>query len=180
MTDVNPTFSDPTEYSVNDGSGAVVVQQSGKYKYSNVPADTLLGKTIFHVGNKIGSLTGIVYYSFNQYKFVPRTDADFVSVVLTGVGNTPQGLPTNYAVSQNYPNPFNPTTMIQYALPRAGLVTLKVYNVLGQQVSTLVDDIREAGNYTVRFDASRLASGVYFYRLQSGSFSVVKKMALVK
>ncbi len=180
VTDVNPTFSDPTEYSVNDGSGAVVVQQSGKYKYSNAPADTLLGKTVFHVGNKIGSLTGIVYYSFNQYKFVPRTDADFVSVVLTGVATGPQGLPTKYAVSQNYPNPFNPTTMIQYALPRAGLVTLKVYNVLGQQVSTLVDDVREAGNYTVRFDASRLSSGVYFYRLQSGSFSVVKKMALVK
>jgi len=180
VTDVNPTFSDPSEYSVNDGSGPVVVQHSGENKYSNVPADTLLGKTILRVGNKIGALTGIVYYSFNQYKFVPRTDSDFVNVTLTGVAMSQQSLPQRYTVSQNFPNPFNPSTTIQFALPRSGHVTLKVYNLLGQEVSTLVDDVREAGNYTVRFDASRLASGVYFYRLQSGSFSVVKKMALLK
>ena len=180
VTDVNPTFSDPSEYSVNDGSGPVVVQHSGENRYSNVPADTLLGKTILRVGNKIGALTGIVYYSFNQYKFVPRTDSDFVNVTLTGVAMSQQSLPQRYTVSQNFPNPFNPSTTIQFALPRSGHVTLKVYNLLGQEVSTLVDDVREAGNYTVRFDASRLASGVYFYRLQSGSFSVVKKMALLK
>ncbi len=180
VSDVNPTYSDVTEYAVNDGTGAVVVQQSGKYKYSNVPADTLLGKTILHVGNKIASLTGIVYYSFSQYKFVPRTDADFVGVVLTDVSQGGQATPARYAVSQNYPNPFNPATTIQYAIPRAGVVTLKVYNILGQEVRTLVNEYRAAGAYTVRFDASRLSSGVYFYRLQSGSFNIVKKMALVK
>jgi hypothetical protein len=181
VTSVNPTFSDETEYSVNDGSGPVVVQRSGRYSYSNVPADTTLGKTILRIGNKIASLTGIVYYSFNQYKFVPRTDADFQGVILTGVDvSRDDVLPDAYALTQNFPNPFNPTTMIQYALPSAGPVTLRVYNMLGQEVSTLVNQVQAAGRYTVRFDAGSLASGLYFYRVQSGTFSAVKTMVLVK
>jgi hypothetical protein len=181
VTDINPTFSDPSEYSVNDGSGPVVVQQGGRNKYSNVPADSAAGKTIFHVGNKIGSLTGIVYYSFNQYKFVPRTDADFQNVVLTGVKLAQTGaLPASYALSQNYPNPFNPSTVIQYALPASGSVTLKVFNILGQEVRTLVNDFQSPGRYAVRFDASSLASGMYFYRIQSGSYSSIMKMMVIK
>ncbi len=181
VTDVNPTFSDPTEFSVNDGSGAVVVQRSGKYKYSNVAADSLLGKTILKVGNKIGSLTGIVYYSFNQYKFVPRTDADFVNVTLTGVNDT-QGsaIPDAYVLNQNYPNPFNPSTTIRFALPNAGQTTLKVYNLLGQEMATLVNGVLPAGVHTATFNASTLSSGVYFFRIESGSFRAVKKMMLVK
>jgi hypothetical protein len=180
VTDLNPTFSDPTEYSVNDGSGAVVVQRSGRNKYSNVSGDTALGKTVFQVGNKIGSLTGIVYYSFNQYKFVPRTDADFVDVVLTSVADKPREIPAAYALDQNYPNPFNPSTTIQYALPHSGNTTLKVYNILGQQVASLVNEFQAPGTYTVKFDASSMASGVYFYRVQSGSYSAIKKMMLLK
>ena len=180
VTDVNPTFSDPTEYSVSDGSGAVVVQRSGRNKYSNVAGDTALGKTVFMVGNKIASLTGIVYYSFNQYKFVPRTDADFEGVVLTGVAEKAAERPVTYALEQNYPNPFNPSTMIQYALPRAGNTSLKVYNILGQQVASLVNEYQAAGKYSVKFDASSLSSGVYFYRVQSGSYSAIKKMMLIK
>jgi hypothetical protein len=181
VTDINPTFSDPSEYSVNDGSGPVVVQQGGRNKYSNVPADSAAGKTIFHVGNKIGSLTGIVYYSFNQYKFVPRTDADFQNVVLTGVKLAQTGaLPASYALSQNYPNPFNPSTVIQYALPASGSVTLKVFNILGQEVRTLVNEFQAPGRYAVRFDASSLASGMYFYRIQSGSYSSIMKMMVIK
>jgi hypothetical protein len=83
VTDTNPTYSDPSEYTVNDGTGGVIVQRSGKNKYSNISTET--GKTILRKGNTIGSLTGIMYFSFRQYKFVPRTDADFVNVVLTGV-----------------------------------------------------------------------------------------------
>jgi hypothetical protein len=181
VTDVYPTYSDDTEYSVNDGTGPVVVQWSGKYSYSNRPADTSSGKTILRVGSRIGSLTGIVYYSFNQYKFVPRTDADFVGVVLTDVAE-PAGteLPSRYGLFQNYPNPFNPSTTIRYALPRGGLTTLKVYNLLGQEVATLVNEFQEPGTYATRFHALSLPSGVYFFRIQSGSFSAVKKMILMK
>jgi hypothetical protein len=182
VTDLNPTFSDDTEFNVKDAaSSPVVVQWSGKYKYSNRAADSTLGKTILKVGTKIGSLTGIVYYSFNQYKFVPRTDADFVNVVFTSVAErTGSEVPASYGLSQNYPNPFNPSTQIQYGLPTAGLTTMKVYNVLGQEVATLVNEIQAPGHYTVKFDASRLSSGVYFFRVQSGSFTAVKKMMLLK
>jgi hypothetical protein len=180
VTDVNPTFSDVTEFSVNDGSGATVVQRSGKYSYSNIPGDSSAGKIILRVGNRIGSLTGIVYYSFNQYKFVPRTDADFVGVILTGVGEGARPVPQTYELSQNYPNPFNPSTVIEYAVPAAGPVTLKVYNILGQELRTLVNAVQDAGHYRVRFDGTSLGTGVYFYRLQAGSFSRVEKMLLLK
>jgi predicted extracellular nuclease len=181
VTDVYPTYSDATEYSVSDGTGAAIVQRSGRNKYSNVPADTLSGKTILREGDTIASLTGIVYYSFNQYKFVPRTDADFVGVVLTSVAERAgTGIPGAFELSQNYPNPFNPSTTIRYAIPATGMTSLKIYNILGQEVATLVNEVLPAGVYTVRFDASSLASGLYFFRIQSGSFSQVKKMVLVK
>lgn len=180
VSDVNPTFSDPTEFSVNDGSGAVVVQRSGKNSYVNLPSDSTAGKKVLRVGNRIDSLVGIVYYSFNQYKFVPRADADFFGVVLTGVDEKDNRIPLTYELSQNYPNPFNPSTIIEYAVPTAGPVTLKVFNILGQEMRTLVNGVQDAGHYRVRFDATSLSTGVYFYRLQAGSFSKVEKMLLLK
>lgn len=97
-----------------------------------------------------------------------------------GTDDRPSALPKTYSLSQNYPNPFNPTTIISFALPKAGLTTLRVYDILGRQVSTLVNRTMPAGNHMVAFDASRLASGIYFYRLESGSFSSTRKMILLK
>ncbi len=85
-----------------------------------------------------------------------------------------------YALSQNYPNPFNPTTIINYALPKAGNVVLKVYDVLGKEVATLVNNYKESGRYSVEFDASKLSSGMYIYKLTSDKFSEVKKMILLR
>ncbi len=86
-----------------------------------------------------------------------------------------------YNLEQNYPNPFNPTTNIRYSIRDAGLVTLKVYDLLGREVATLVNQVQQPGNYQVTFDASRLtSSGMYIYRLQSGSFTRTMKMLLVK
>ncbi len=99
---------------------------------------------------------------------------------ILGVKQRPGPLPMKYELAQNYPNPFNPTTNINYSVPQKGLVTLKVYNVLGQEVATLFSGIQPAGNYAVNFDGSKFASGVYFYRLQSGYFSVTKKLILLK
>jgi hypothetical protein len=87
---------------------------------------------------------------------------------------------TEYVLSQNYPNPFNPSTTISFNLPQSGNVTLTVYNVLGQQVATLVNGALSAGTHSVPFDASRLASGVYVYELRAGSFVQQKRMMLVK
>jgi hypothetical protein len=89
-------------------------------------------------------------------------------------------IPGAFALRQNYPNPFNPSTLIQYALPSDVHVTLKVYNMLGQEVSTLVDGMQTAGEKTVRFDGSRLASGVYFYNITAGSFHASKSMSIIK
>lgn len=85
-----------------------------------------------------------------------------------------------YALHQNYPNPFNPTTRIEFDLAERELITLKVFNVAGQEVATLVSGTRDAGRYAVNFDASGLPSGVYWYRLEAGTFTAVKKMLLMK
>jgi photosystem II stability/assembly factor-like uncharacterized protein len=101
---------------------------------------------------------------------------------LTSVEEIPGALPNSFTLAQNYPNPFNPSTTIQFAIP-AGTHTytsLRVYDLLGREVATLVDGMEEAGYKSVEFDASALSSGVYFYRLQAGSFSDVKKLSVVK
>jgi hypothetical protein len=86
----------------------------------------------------------------------------------------------SYNLLQNYPNPFNPSTAIRYSLPTSEFVTVKVYDILGNEVTTLVNEEKERGVYTVNFDASQLASGLYLYRLQAGSFVVTKKMILLR
>jgi|GEM_PF-839519 len=89
-------------------------------------------------------------------------------------------IPAEYTLHQNYPNPFNPSTVIRYGLSQQSPVTLTVYNILGQQVAGLVNEVQAAGNYEVTFDASHLPSGVYVYRLQAGGFVEAKKLVLVK
>ncbi|HZW38954.1 MAG TPA: YCF48-related protein [Ignavibacteriaceae bacterium] len=92
------------------------------------------------------------------------------------------GLPVQYKLSQNYPNPFNPSTIINYSLPSSGNVSIKVYNIIGKEVATIVNGYQEAGNYIRQFNASEngLSSGVYFYTIKSGSFTDTKKMVILK
>ncbi len=98
---------------------------------------------------------------------------------ITGVENT-ELVPTAFKLEQNYPNPFNPTTTIKFHIPSAGHVSLKVYDINGKEIATLTDQYVPAGNSLVEIDASNLASGIYFYRLQAGSFTATKKMILMK
>ena len=86
----------------------------------------------------------------------------------------------DYALAQNYPNPFNPATTITYQLPKSGSVTLKIFDILGNEVKTLVNEQKEMGRYTVQFDASSLASGMYVYRLRVNDYTSTKKMLLLK
>lgn len=88
--------------------------------------------------------------------------------------------PNAYRLEQNFPNPFNPATSIRYTIGKADHVTLKVYNMLGQEVATVVNQVQDAGSHTVNFNASNLASGMYLYKIQAGAFSEVKKMMLLK
>ncbi|MDP3831562.1 MAG: T9SS type A sorting domain-containing protein, partial [Ignavibacteriaceae bacterium] len=85
-----------------------------------------------------------------------------------------------FELKQNYPNPFNPSTVINYQLENSGRVSLRVYDILGTDVATLVDEEKEAGIYNADFDASKLSSGVYFYKLQSGKFVQTRKMILIR
>ena len=94
--------------------------------------------------------------------------------------NVEIGIPNQYELKQNYPNPFNPTTNISYSLPKDGLVTLKIYDVVGSEIATIVNDYREAGNYSVTFDGSNLSSGLYLCKITSGDFSASIKMILMK
>ncbi len=98
--------------------------------------------------------------------------------VVAGVGDATQ--PFAFTLEQNYPNPFNPATTISFSLPKASNVTLTVYNVLGQRIATLVNNHLDAGSHTVSFNAAKYASGVYFYRLEAGSYVALKKMMLLK
>ncbi len=88
--------------------------------------------------------------------------------------------PGEYSLSQNYPNPFNPSTIINYSIPKASFVTIRVYDVLGKDVATVVDEYKPIGKYSVKFDASKLTSGNYFYRIQTSNYSETKKLILMK
>ena len=100
--------------------------------------------------------------------------------VVTAVQNQNSKVASSFTLEQNYPNPFNPTTIISYPLPTNSLVILKVYDVLGREVKTLVNEHENAGLHAATFDATNLPSGVYLYHIQAGSFSSMKKMILVK
>jgi hypothetical protein len=94
--------------------------------------------------------------------------------------NSDKTYPNKFSLSQNYPNPFNPSTKIKFVLPKKELVTLEVFNTLGQKVETLLNQNMKSGNHEVEFNGSRLSSGIYYYRIEAGKFYQVKKMILLK
>jgi len=115
--------------------------------------------------------------------FTWQQPASFGTVVLaptTAVNFEDPAVVSGYKLEQNYPNPFNPTTQIAYTLPKTEKVKLVVYNLLGNKVAQLVNGTKQAGTYTVPFNATNLSSGVYFYQLEAGSISLVKKMMFIK
>ena len=106
---------------------------------------------------------------------------DKYNITITGIADSKsESIPAQFTLYQNYPNPFNPSTTIRYSIPKASLVSLKVYDILGREVASLVNEEKPAGNYKAVFNASSFASGVYFYRIQAGSFIATKKLLLLK
>ena len=97
-----------------------------------------------------------------------------------GINLISSEIPGEFKLENNYPNPFNPETTIKYQLPKSAFVSIKLYDITGREVSTLVNEQHNAGYYDYSFNASHLASGVYFYRIQAGEFSDIKRMVLVK
>jgi len=115
------------------------------------------------------------YLFADSYSFWRRPLSD----IITGV-NQKNKLPTSFSLQQNFPNPFNPTTTIIYSIPKSCFVSIKVYDILGREVTTIVNENKLAGNYTVQFNAVKLTSGIYFYRMQAGDFVQTKKLILIK
>lgn len=144
----------PIDFTINDNDGDAAKQREGMMTLSPTNQDLSYGNvslwTYTWIGNKM-------------------TDV-----------NPENNLPNSYSLSQNYPNPFNPTTQIQYTIEKPGNVSLIVYDILGRKVAELVNGFQQSGKYTVSFDASKLATGVYVYKIESGSYSSIKKMMLMK
>jgi hypothetical protein len=170
------------EILISDGSGPMRVElQDGTHGHHNFWDSSLVNQPVYiRESCTFQEMIGIQWFSFSNYKLIPRKDDDFVGIVCPlHVGDDGE-LPDKYSLEQNYPNPFNPSTTISYNLPGEGFVTLKIYNLLGQLVKTLVNEHQPPGNYKLKFDAGNLSSGIYFYRITSGEFSSVKKMMFVK
>ncbi len=122
-------------------------------------------------------------------RFEGKANVNVTTAELRNLANSPmlvklngnyKGIPTEFGLSQNYPNPFNPSTMISYQVPVAAMVQIAVFNSIGEKVGTLVNEVKEPGYYEVTWNASAMPSGVYFFRINAGEFTAVKKMMLTK
>jgi protocatechuate 3,4-dioxygenase beta subunit len=161
----------------NVAAGFAITDVKGKYSIDGIAPGTYT-VTVDRLGyTETASKTGTVTYSATGN---PGNAVVDLAMTPTSVGQTAPVQPGQFTLTQNYPNPFNPSTMIRYTLQVSGRVAVRVYNMLGQLVATLVDGNQSAGAYEVTFNASTLSSGVYFYRIESGSFTAVKKMMLLK
>lgn len=120
--------------------------------------------------------------STTVYAYAICTDEGILQLVTDIIGIDPNNteVPRGYSLEQNYPNPFNPVTNIKYSLPKASYVTIKIYDVLGHEIKTIVDSYQRTGNYVESVDISGYASGIYFYTLRAGAYSETKKMSLIK
>jgi hypothetical protein len=165
------------------------VQIASDSAFSYVVLDSIVvSDTAFTIENIIDSKLSLETKYFWRVKAIDSTNSSQFSATwsfitpsrITGIQTNANGIPKTYQLSQNYPNPFNPTTVIKYSLPKAQFVTLVVYDVLGQEVASLVNERQAAGNYQVNFSGDRFASGVYFYILKAGHFVSTRKMLLLK
>ena len=164
-------------YVIKDDFGADSIYAS---QASGIGTWMRLGNLPFSAGDQFApSLSSVAGSDTGQYLVADAVMLTRTVEFTTGVEGRSQQ-PVAFKLNQNYPNPFNPTTVISYTIPKAGHVTLIVYDILGREVETLVDKNENVGRYDVQFDGSRLASGVYFYRLISGSHAMTKKMLMLK
>ncbi len=149
------------------GTGSSNGVNSG-YDYGAVRALAVVGDEVF-VGGEF-TLAGGIASTFIARWIGGATNVEPISI----------DMPSNYLLQQNYPNPFNPSTTISFSIPTSEFVTLKVYDLLGREIATLVNENLSAGSYSYNFDAKNLTSGVYLYKLQAGKYSEIKKMMLIR
>jgi hypothetical protein len=123
-----------------------------------------------------------VFFAEDRAGNVSDSVVHFITIIDTTISSVSDRLtiPGSFALLQNFPNPFNPKTVIQFSIPHFGFISLRIYNVLGEEISTLVSEELHPGTYKANWDASSVPSGVYFYRLQAGSFTETKKLILLR
>lgn len=172
-----------------DGVSNILIRicfNNSSYTQNSTVASTTSAGRVYHQHQDLTTGDGCVDITTGLTQNT-RPNLCMVFDISTGTGNNPAVIPDKFSLSQNYPNPFNPITNIKFQIPlchscggRNPLVTLKVFDLLGREVKTLVNEYKQPGQYIVSFDASGLTSGVYFYKLTAGEFSDVKRMILVK
>jgi hypothetical protein len=168
-----------------------ITNEMGQHDLSPNTVTQLMGKTVEL------KLQYTVWYSIDTYRTNGDTTAyalqnadgtlrengvafkNFVQS-LTSVGSGPTNAPNNFCLEQNYPNPFNPSTVISFEIPSRNFVELKIYDLLGRTIASFVNEEKEAGKYSIRFNGNSLASGIYFYKLTAGNYSQTKKLILMK
>jgi len=158
-----------------DTNGSVYVQFKGSNfsKFAPFPRDVIIDKE-----------GKILYYSKAYHpKAMTNVISDYLNI--TSVSDNKKGIITDFALYQNYPNPFNPYTKIEYEIPKTTRVNLKIYNILGQEIKTLIDYEQQTGNYQIIWDGTNnynihVSSGIYIYKIKAGNFVQGKKMILLR
>jgi hypothetical protein len=174
------TLTTPFRYTGNNLLVDICYNNSSYTDFSTVYASSTTGDFYGRYGD-LNTLSGCGYTSWSNSTAPPgKANTKFIMSPITSVTTTGTIIPVEYSLSQNYPNPFNPVTKINFAIPKQGFVSIKVFDILGREVSKLVSEVKAPGNYSVDFDASALSSGIYFYRLESNGFTDIKRMVLVK
>lgn len=194
LTELLPVPVELTSFTVNTAKNGIVLNWSTASEINNLGFEVERsnnGQNFYRIGFVEGMGTSTethnysfvneieysgqktLYYRLKQVDFNGRSEyTEIISVEFD--------IPTVFALSQNYPNPFNPSTKITFAVPEKSPVLIKIYDLTGQEVKTLVNEVKDAGTYDISFDASGLSSGVYLYQMRAGSFSSVKKMSILK
>ncbi|MCX7833328.1 MAG: T9SS type A sorting domain-containing protein, partial [Ignavibacteria bacterium] len=164
-----------TAYLINSSASATITAKSTDYGATWTTIAPVAG---------VNGITHMEYIRVGQTVYLYAISSSgavmkLVDNVLVGVENN-NNIPTEYKLEQNYPNPFNPTTTISFSLPKSAFVTIKVYDVLGKEIRTILSENKDAGNHSLLFDATDLPSGIYYYKIVANNFVDTKKMILLK
>jgi hypothetical protein len=166
---------------IEDHAGNLILKLDNEHGFSGDSADIIRLK---FVPRKSVSATAVQFRRAKLYNEstaeIPVTRLSNAQVIITSVAEKKPVIPVSFELGQNYPNPFNPVTTISYTVAKAGMVSLDVYNILGQQVAILVSEYQRPHTYSAQWDASKFSSGVYFYRLRASGFLDTKKMILIR
>lgn len=173
LNNYNPVY---TDISFLDSLNGIIIGKDGLIIQTSDGGSTWNQR----VSGTNNDLFCITFLKNNQFYISGEWETILTGDIVTSVNEFQNVNPTKFELFQNYPNPFNPTSTIKYAIPKASLVTIKIYDILGNEIATLVNEEKSAGSFEVEFDASNFSSGIYFYQMQAGNFTETKKLILIR